>query len=396
MKLTKQSTATLALLPGKSEGIFWDDDLPGFGIRIRAGGSRTWVYQYKIGGQHRRITLGSSGAVSPARAREIAGEHHAKVRLGRDPSTEKTEGRARAAETMAAVLQNYLTFKRRKLRPRSYIEIERHLLQNARPLHSFHLAKINRRDIAGRISAFAAETSGTSANHMRAALSAFFAWAIGEGLIDSNPVMGTNRWEDQSRDRVLSDDELLTIWLTLGDDDYSVILKVLMLTGQRLNEIGGLRWSEIVGDAIVLPPSRCKNNRQHIIPLPASVRALLDGRARNGEFVFGRGRPFVRWFKAKAALDQRVKEAGSELQHWTHHDLRRTMATRMAEELGIAPHVIEAVLNHISGHKAGVAGVYNRATYTEEKKRALQRWASYIGEVVGGKPSAKVVQLRGA
>src|SRR5262245_4095839 len=235
MRLTQKTIATLMLREGKSESIMFDDDLPGFGFRIRASGSRTWIFQFKIGGQHRRMTLGSAAVLAPARAREIASELHAQVRLGRDPSAERNESKMRAGETMSAILENYLVFKRGELKPRSYVEIERHLMKNARPLHSLPVSKITRRDIAGRISTIAAKLSGSSANRLRAALSAFFAWSVCAGLIDNNPVIGTNCYSEQSRDRVLSDDELKIIWDALDADDYSTVVKLLMLTGQRLN-----------------------------------------------------------------------------------------------------------------------------------------------------------------
>ena len=137
MKLTKDTVAELKLEDGKSDQIWFDDDLPGFGFRIRASGSRTWIVQFKIGGHHRRIALGSDAVLAPARAREIASEPHAQVRLGRDPSAEKAESQMRAVETMGAVLDNYLAFKRGEIKPRSYVEIERHLMKNAKPLHGF-------------------------------------------------------------------------------------------------------------------------------------------------------------------------------------------------------------------------------------------------------------------
>jgi len=389
MRLTQKTIAALMLPEGKSESVTFDDDLAGFGFRIRASGSRTWIFQFKIGGQHRRMTLGSAAVLAPARAREIASELYARVRLGRDPSAERIESKMRAGETMAAILENYLVFKRGELKLRSYVEIERHLMKNAKPLHALQLGKITRRDIAGRISTIAAELSGSSANRLRAALSAFFAWAIREGLIDSNPVIGTNRWDEKSRDRVLPDDELKIIWDALGTDDYSTVVKLLMLTGQRLNEVAGLRWAEIDGDRIVLPPSRTKNSREHAVPITDSVRALVGGRQRNGEFVFGRNH----WARCKERLDQHIKEMGGDLPHWTHHDIRRSVASGMGE-LGIAPHIIEVVLSHISGFRGGVAGVYNRATYEREKRVALERWANHVEMVIGGKQPATVVPLR--
>ena len=215
MKLTQKAIATLDLPKGKSEAIVFDEDLAGFGLRIRAGGKRTWIYQFKVGNQHRRMTLGSVMALSPQEARETAGKLHAQVRLGRDPSAEKMDSRARAAETMAAVLPSFLEYQRGRLKPRSLVETERHLKKNARPLHPLQLAKIDRRTIAGRVAAVASEKGGPTANRMRSTLSKFFGWAMQEGLLDSNPVIGTNQQKERSRDRVLSDDELKRIWNAL-------------------------------------------------------------------------------------------------------------------------------------------------------------------------------------
>ena len=378
MKLTQKTIAALELPAGKSEMIVFDEDLAGFGLRIRAGGKRTWIYQFKTGNQHRRMTLGSVTALSPQEVRETAGKLHAQVRLGRDPSAEKIKSRARAAETMAAALPSFLEYQRGRLKPRSLVETERHLKKNARPLHSLQLAKIDRRTIAGRVSAIANEKGGPTANRMRATLSKFFGWAMQEGLLDSNPVIGTNQQRERSRDRVLSDDELKRIWDALdGASAYSAIVRILMLTGARANEIGALHWREIIGDKIVLPGSRTKNGREHAIPITAAVRAILDERPRTGDAVFGRSQGFRGWAWSKLRLDQRINATGSKLEHWTHHDLRRTAATRMAE-LGTAPHVIEAILNHVSGHKAGVAGIYNRASYEPQKRIALEKWPAKL------------------
>jgi hypothetical protein len=193
MKLTQKTVAALALPDGKAETIVFDQDLPGFGLRIRRGGTRTWIYQFKIGDQHRRVTLGSAAALTPTRARETAAELHAKVRLGRDPAGEKIEDRVRAAETMDAILPAYLARQRGHLRPRSYVECERHLLKNCKPLLCLPLTKIDRRTIAARISDLANKSGAVSANRARAALSAFFSWTMREGLLDNNPVIGTNR-----------------------------------------------------------------------------------------------------------------------------------------------------------------------------------------------------------
>jgi integrase len=216
-----------------------------------------------------------------------------------------------------------------------------------------------------------------------------------EGLLNNNPVIGTNRQKETSRSRVLSDDELKIILSACEPDDFGTIIRLLMATGQRASEVSQLRWSEVLDDRIVLPPSRVKNNRLHTIPLARQVRSIFDGRQRDGEFVFGsrrQGRPFGGWGLSKAALDQRISAMGHKLEPWVIHDLRRTMATRLAES-GTAPHIIEAVLNHVSGHKAGVAGVYNRASYEPQKRIALQQWSDHLEGLVGDSRPSKVVNL---
>lgn len=207
-------------------------------------------------------------------------------------------------------------------------------------------------------------------------MSDFFGWAISEGIeIESNPVLNTNKSGEKSRDRVLKDHEIRTIWNNVSRD-YGSVIKLLMLTGQRRDEIGGLRWSEITDDAIELPAERTKNKRPHIVPLSAAAKEILASQDTCQEYVFG-FRGFAGWSVSKARLDQHIK-----LDHWTVHDIRRTVATRM-NDLGILPHVVEAVLNHVSGTRGGVAGIYNRATYLREKTEALKLWADHLMAIIG-------------
>ena len=385
MKLTHSTVGTLKLPRGKTEAIFFDDDIGGFGLRIRSGGSRTWIFEYKLGAKGRRMTLGSLAAMSPAQARKTAGELHAMVRLGRDPAGEKAEGRARAAETMGAALQAYLPYKQTSIRPGSYDEVARHLAKHCKPLHGLHLDKIDRRAVAALMATIATKSGAVAANRTRASLAAFFAWAIREGLAEANPVAGTGRRPERSRDRVLSLDELKVIWNALEDDDFGAIVKLLILTGQRATEIGSLSWSEIRDGRIVLPQGRTKNHREHIVPLSSFACTILDTRSQRGEFVFGRdkGRPFSGWSNCKERLDRRIADAGDALLPWVVHDLRRSTATHMAA-LGVQPHVIEATLNHVSGHKAGVAGIYNRSSYEREVRSALALWADHVRTLVDG------------
>jgi integrase len=390
MRLTQASIDRLALPSGKSEVIVFDDDVPGFGVRLRAGGSRTFIVQYALGGRQRRMTIGTAKILDAAKARQTARNLLAKVRLGHDPAVERAEARTHASdEPLGGIIGRFLARQERRLRPRSYVDTKRYLERHWRPLHELHLASINRATVAARLGKIAGEHGPASADRARAVLSSFFAWAIGEGLCETNPVMGTNKHFDgeRSRDRVLTDRELAVIWKGLPNSDYGAIVRLLILTGQRREEIGGLRWSEVDLQTreIALPAARTKNHRAHDVPLSDLALAILKSRPAHAgrDLVFGDGprardgeepaRGFQGWSKAKLALDQQASSVGP----WRLHDVRRTVVTRMAE-LGVQPHVVEAVLNHVSGHKAGVAGVYNRSSYATEKREALDFWGKHI------------------
>ena len=202
-----------------------------------------------------------------------------------------------------------------------------------------------------------------------------------QGFTDANPVVGTRKAVDEiARDRVLTDAELAAVWRNAGDADFGAIVRLLILTGQRREEVAAMTWDEVdlASATWRIGGDRTKNARSHYVPLASQAVGLLrtverrDGRA----LVFGsRKGPFSGWSKAKASLDARMSAAlGHPLPPWRLHDVRRTVATGLAD-LGALPHVIEAVLNHVSGHKAGVAGVYNRSVYATEKRAALDLWA---------------------
>jgi integrase len=409
MKLTHREVSTLQLPTGKTDALFFDDDVPGLALRLRAGGKRSWVFQYRIGIKQRRLSLGSATALSAQEARKRAIQLYAGVKLGQDPAQEKTEAKTRAGETFGSVLPLFLSRQKARLRPRAYVEVERHLLVHAKGLHSLPLGGVTRRDIASVLSAVAAQLSGATVNRVRTSLSGFFSWAIREGLIDENSAAWTERRPEVSRERVLTDDELRQIWTALRDDHYGAIVKLLILTGCRREEIGGLHWSEVDLEQalIVLPPERVKNKRPHQVPLSPAALAVVEGRPRltwpDGspcDLVFGRGQKgFAGWVGSKADLDLRIVETrkatnGKPIPDWRLHDFRRTLSTTMHERLGIMPHIVEAVLGHVDGHRRGVAGVYNRATYEGEKRAALARWSEHVLAVVSDHPKARLVETR--
>jgi integrase len=405
MNLTQKAVAQLKLPDGKSDAIFFDDKIPGFGIRLRAGGSQSWVFQYKLANTQHRMVLGKVSAMKPEAARKIAEKHHAALKDGRNPATEKAVRKAQAANTFGQLVGQYIEFKKGTLRPRSLVEVKRHLEVCALPLHKLPVGSIDKTIVAHLIKRLAADRGVVTANRVRASLSALFSWAMKEtDFAEQNPVINTHKaGKEEARDRVLENAEIRIIWNALGDDDYGVIVKLLLLTAQRLNEVAGMRWDEVdfERNRIALPGVRTKNGRAHRVPMSGTVRALLEAqkakRAEGQELVFVRGdRAFSAWTHGKTTLDARIlASTGAALPHWTQHDLRRTGATRMGEDLGVEPHIVEAILNHVSGHKSGVAGIYNLATYMKEKTAALTTWADHIVAIVEGRES-NVVPLRAA
>jgi integrase len=397
MRLTAKNVHDLPLPEGKTEHLYPDDDIPGFALRVRAGGARRLTFQYKIGHLSKKITLGAVTALNFAETRKAAEKLYARVRLGEDPAAARDEARLEAAETFEAAMRRYLEDRRAHLRPRSYWAVEYHLATLAKPLHRLALSKVERRNIATVLDLVERQHGRVVRNRLRSSAASFYAWAIGKGLTETNPVNGTVRAEEKARERVLSDEELRLIWTNLKDGHYAAVVRLLILTGQRATEIADLKWSEIIDDKIILGPERTKNGRAHIIPLSAAAGDILEAQPRRAgrDLIFGLGQNgFGGFTPPQKALNRRIADAtGKFLPHWVHHDLRRTAATGMAN-IGILPHVIEAVLNHQSGHKAGSAGVYNLSPYLRETTIALNRWADRVLAIVSGQES-NIVPMRG-
>jgi integrase len=357
----------------KLEGWLWDPACVGFGAR-RQRNSVFFYVRYRLNGSQVVKSIGRNGSpwtcdTARTEAKRLLGI----VASGVDPFAQSL-----SSETFGAEVERYLARKQPSIKPRSFIEIVRHLRNYALPLHKLRLAEIDRRTIAVLLGQVETSSGAVTRNRMRSALSAFFAWTIQEGLTELNPVQGTGKADEGgSRDRVLSPAELRKLWCSLGEDKFSDVVRLLLLTAQRRTEIGKLAWSEIDFDRklITLPADRVKNSRSQELPLSRQALAVIEHQPRTTDFVFGGKKGFQDWAAAKATLDQRIGIAP-----WRLHDLRRTAATYMAE-IGILPHIVEAVLNHVSGHKASVAGIYNRAKYADEMRSALQRWADYVDKI---------------
>jgi integrase len=358
----------------KLEGWLWDTTCVGFGARRQTNGTFYYV-RYRHGGQQTLRSIGRHGAPwTPDTARARARELLRVVAGGADPFAPALGG-----DTFGVVVDRYLERKRGSLKPKSFAEATRYLRTLSAPLAKLGLGEIDRRKIAVLLGQIEDGSGAVSRNRARSAVSAFFSWCITEGLLDANPVVGTAKAsENGSRERVLTRDELRKLWRGLDAGPFDDIVRLLVLTGQRRNEIGKLAWSEVdlARKLIVLSSERTKNSRAHEVPLSAQALAIIEGlpRRKSTDFVFSDNGNHD-WDRGKARLDGRVGIAP-----FTLHDLRRTCATGMAE-LGVQPHHIEAVLNHQSGHKASVAGIYNRAKYSDEMRQALQRWADYVDKI---------------
>jgi integrase len=395
MKLTQANISRLQIPASKSEHIEFDETMPGFGLRIRAGDKgehRTFIAQYKIGAKHRRMTLGNAAKVTLDNARKEAKKIFGKVAIGEDPANEKTVARADASNTLDAIITAYLEAKKAEFRDRSYEATEYHLNTLWKPLHKLALAAVNRATIAAQVRTIAKGNGPVAANRARASLSAMFRWAIGEGLAEENPVVGTNKQEENGpRERSLSDAEAAAVWLAAPANDYGRIARLILLTGCRRTELGDLQWPEIDLEArtITLPPDRTKNGQAHIVPLCDATLEILKAtpRREGRDYVFGTGEGgYSGWSKAKATLDKAAKLK----EPWTLHDLRRTVRTGFGT-LGVLPHVAEAALNHLPPK---LIRTYDRNSYAKEIKAALDLWAGHLAVAVAQANGANVTRLQ--
>jgi len=316
-----------------------------------------------------------------------------KVHDGIDPAAEREVARAAEALKFNIAVEQYLAKLAEGVRASTMESARRYLTgRYFKPLFNKPLAKVTQSDVEQCLDAITQKPTRGAAERR---LSAFYVWAIRKSHAASNPVAFTEPVKKPpGRDRVLSADEIKKVWDALDDDDLGKIIKLLLLTGCRANEIGRLKWSELNLESatLTLQPERCKNGRAHTLPLPPmALQIIQQVEKRDGrDFLFGKWGPngFTFWERQKALIGP------LGLAHWTIHDLRRTTATQMAE-LGIEPHVIEAILNHVSGHKQGIAGIYNRASYAKQMKVALALWADHL-ESIAKDADRKVVPRRRA
>jgi integrase len=371
-KLTKSLVEKLP--PGSA---LWDTEVKGFGVRRQTSGAFFYL-RCTVGGRQRMKSIGRFGSPwTVEQARRHALQALGQVVGGDDPFAQPT------GDTFVALIEVYLARRQSAIAAKSHHDTSRYLRVRFASLRDRQLGEITRRDIAACLAVIERDSGAPSRNRARTCLSAFYSWAIEEGLAETNPVTGTGKAEEGgSRERVLSDAELAQVWQALPGGDYGDLVRLLMLTGQRRQELGGLRWSEVnfTDRLITLPAERCKNGRAHTVPLSEPALAILLARrgTSKADFVFGTGRRgFNGWSGGKITLDRRL----GAMPPFVIHDIRRTVASGLAR-LGVNLPVIEKLLNHVSGSFAGIVGVYQRHDFADEKREALERWASHLMTVV--------------
>ncbi len=405
--ITKQAVDSLR--PGTREEYLWDAKLSGFGLKVTPGGAKSYVVQYRMGGREsptRRYTLGKHGAPwTPAKAREEAERVLTDVRRGIDPQGGKLKKRQEAVDlAFDKYADRFLSlYGERSWNEKTLGDARRFLTSKKSPapqiLGNKSLPAITRSDVTAVMDQVPPTSPGYARN-LYSVLRKLFRWAVSRGDIDRSPFEGFQGPRPvASRDRVLKDEELRLVWRASEQMEYPFgpFYRLLIATGQRREEVSAIAWQEISRERLewTLPAARSKNGKANVVPLNVHAAKLLDGIAGSENwpskgFVFTTtGKSAISGFsKAKARLDALMQSTtdglgagGASMEPWRVHDLRRTFATGM-QRLGIRFEVTEAILNHVSGARSGVAGVYQRHDWKDEKKGALTQWAAHIEQTV--------------
>jgi integrase len=361
--------------PKQGQQEVFDLGYPGLCLRMGVGGAKSFVLFHRVNGALKRVTLGRWPRVSLADARNA----WRRVAEGHAPTVEQES----TGELFSTVAEQWLRLDCAPRHKASSLRVtERIVDHDVLPvLGQRHIDEITRKDIASLIDGIVTRAP-VKARGTHAVLHRLFRWSVGRGIIAANPMEGMQTpGKPSSRERVLSDDELSRVWRACGDEGvHGAAARLLILTGCRREEITQLRWSEIKGDCIELSNGRSKNGTAQDVPLSAPARELIDSipHISDSDFVFTINgiKPVGGWSRAKARLD---KQSG--VQQWVVHDIRRTVATGF-QKLGITLPVVECVLGHTSGSRAGIVGVYQRHDYAQEKRAALEAWGKHVMTLV--------------
>jgi integrase len=393
---------------------YFDAAFPGLALRITENGVKSWSAYYRFNGRHRRFTIGRYPAIKPAEARREAAAALERARGGVDPTQEKRarrEMRTPETDTFGAVAHDYLErHHRNNNRESTFREAKRDIERNVLPRwRSRPIASITRRDVLDLIDGIIGRGAEVQANRTLARLRALFNWAIEKDRVAASPVARMKLpTQEQARDRVLSDAELRWLWRACDEVGwpFGPLVKLLLLTAQRRDEVAGMEWSEIdlVKRVWIIPRHKTKNDRVHEVQLSAAAIELLRSLPKVGgslAFTTTGKSPISGFSKAKRRLDAAMLKAkraelgarkDDAIPGWTLHDLRRTTTTGIAK-LKFPPHVVDKVLNHVSGAIRGVAAIYNRFEYLDERRAALEAWGSCLTRLVR-LTTSNVISLR--
>jgi integrase len=395
-KVTMTDAAVRRYKAGKTRVDYFDNAIPGFALRVSPAtqrspaGFRSWVLFYRMAGKQRRLTLGSYPETSLAEAREKAVLARRKVAANEDPTAFRRPLAAAASETVADVvdlfMRRYMEHGGRAHSPRYIDEVRRNFQNHVLPVWGGReMNSIRRRDVNALLDSIVDDGKPVAANRVLAALSRLFSWAISRDLIDASPVVRIERpGAETARERALSDHEIPAVWAAAAELGYpwGPYFRMLLTTGQRRSEVAGMRWVDIDKEAGVwtMPAAMTKSARAHVVPLSSLAINILNECPRAGTYVFtGRaGRPISGYSGAKKEIDGALTRSNVELDHWTIHDLRRTVGTGLGR-LGISRFVIGRVLNHADN---SVTGIYDRYQYLTEKRQALDAWADHVAALI--------------
>jgi integrase len=367
-------------------------------------GAKSWAVRYRFHGQSRKLTLGSFPAIDLKAARELGAKALRAVAEGHDPAREKVLARITEPDTIEAVAAQFIERHCQRVnRPKTIYETERLLNRHVLPRwRGRPIASIARRDVLNVLDRVIDSGAPIEANRTLAAVRKLFNWALSRDIIAASPCAGVKPpAAEQSRDRVLSDDELRNVWGASAAVGWPLgpIVQMLILTGQRRDEVGRMAWSELDLKAHLwtLPRERVKTNQAHEVPLSDAAVTVLKAlpRIAASSFVFTTDgvTVFSGFSKSKCRLDALLPK---DMAPWRLHDIRRSAASGLAR-LGVNLPVIEKILNHSSGSFAGIVGVYQKHSFADEKRKALDVWGDFVSDLVSDKPAPKkVIKLRNA
>ncbi len=394
-----------------------DGGLPGLYLVIQPTGAKAWALRYRFGGKPKKMTIGAFPVFGLADARDEARKALQDLERGIDPAETK-QAAQRAAEAAARQAEDderdkvknivgQFIARHAKAKTKRGDDVEAIFRRDVLPTWGERrIQTIGKRDVIDLLDGILDSGRPVLANRVRAHLNTFFGWAVGRDIISKNPVDGIKPpAEETPRDRVLTDAELVLFWRACDmiGPPFGPLYKFLALTGQRLREAAEMPMHELHGDEWHLAKERSKNGEAHVVPLsPQALAALADaprivGDRRGPQWIFSTtgDTPVSGFTRAKSRLDKAMDDLANEgramdgpervtIPPFTIHDLRRTTATGLAN-MGYPPHVVEAILNHKSGTRRGVAGIYNKSRYADECRAALDAWARRIEGLVSGK-----------